>query len=80
MHKKILIISHSGDLHADLVTAILAQRGHAPFRINLDAFPRDYQLCQRLLDGRTTATGWTCGKWAPCGCASLPSTPMPAPT
>ncbi|KAB8061236.1 hypothetical protein GCN74_05955 [Janthinobacterium sp. FT14W] len=52
MHKKVLIISHSGDLHADLVEAILAERGHAPFRIDLDAFPRDYQLCQHLLDGQ----------------------------
>lgn len=55
MHKKILIISHSGDLHADLVTAILAQRGHAPFRINLDAFPRDYQLSQTMLHGQPGA-------------------------
>ena len=55
MHKKVLIISHSGDLHADLVSPILAERGHAPFRIDLDAFPRDYQLCQRLLDGRASA-------------------------
>ncbi|WP_252867203.1 hypothetical protein [Janthinobacterium lividum] len=30
MHKKVLIISHSGDLHADLVSPILAERGHAP--------------------------------------------------
>lgn len=55
MHKKVLIISHGGDLHADLVAAILAERGHAPFRINLDAFPRDYQLCQRLHDGHASA-------------------------
>ena len=55
MHKKILIISHSGDLHADLVTAILAQRGHAPFRINLDAFPRDYQLSQTVQHGQAGA-------------------------
>ncbi len=55
MHKQILIISHSGDLHADLVASILADRGHAPFRIDLDAFPRDYQLCQRLLGGQASA-------------------------
>lgn len=55
MHKKILIISHSGDLHADLVTAILAERGHAPARINLDAFPRDYQLSQTVHHGQAGA-------------------------
>jgi glutathione synthase/RimK-type ligase-like ATP-grasp enzyme len=55
MQKQILIVSHSGDLHADLVASILAARGHAPWRIDLDAFPRDYQLCQRLLDGQSSA-------------------------
>ncbi len=55
MHKQILIVSHSGDLHADLVASILADRGHAPMRIDLDAFPRDYQLCQRLLGGQASA-------------------------
>lgn len=55
MRKKILIISHSGDLHADLVTAILAERDHAPFRINLDAFPRDYQLSQTVQAGQASA-------------------------
>ncbi|MEG0884909.1 MAG: hypothetical protein RSH52_27110, partial [Janthinobacterium sp.] len=55
MRKKILIISHSGDLHADLVTAILAEREHAPFRINLDAFPRDYQLSQTVQAGQASA-------------------------
>lgn len=55
MHKKILIISHSGDLHADLAAAILTERGHAPFRIDLDAFPRDYQLSQTVLHGKTAA-------------------------
>lgn len=55
MQKQILIVSHSGDLHADLVASILADRGHAPFRIDLDAFPRDYQLCQRMLGGQASA-------------------------
>ncbi|MBE3024802.1 hypothetical protein GQ37_005475 [Janthinobacterium sp. BJB1] len=55
MHKQILIVSHSGDLHADLVAAILAARGHAPWRIDLDAFPRDYQLSQSLQHGQAGA-------------------------
>lgn len=55
MHKQVLIISHGGDLHADLLIPLLADRGHTPFRIDLDAFPRDYQLCQRMLDGKPSA-------------------------
>ena len=55
MHKKVLIISHSGDLHADLLMPLLAGRGHPPFRINLDTFPRDYQLCQRMQGGQPGA-------------------------
>lgn len=42
--KKILIISHSYDLHVDLLTALLDDKGHPYFRINLDCFPRDYQI------------------------------------
>ena len=44
MRHSILIVTNSGDLHADLVATILAAKGHRPFRIDLDAFPRDYQL------------------------------------
>lgn len=46
MTKKILIVTHSGDLHADLLTPILAAKGGAWFRIDLDTFPRDYELIQ----------------------------------
>ncbi|WP_417361973.1 MvdC/MvdD family ATP grasp protein [Gallaecimonas pentaromativorans] len=48
MTKKILIVTHSGDLHADLLEPLLHGRGHRPFRINLDHFPRDYQLTQHF--------------------------------
>lgn len=47
MANRILIVTDSSDLHADEVSAILASRGHPSFRINLDAFPRDYQICQQ---------------------------------
>jgi glutathione synthase/RimK-type ligase-like ATP-grasp enzyme len=46
MSKTILIVTNSADLHADLVVPILAAKGHRPFRIDLDAFPRDYQCVQ----------------------------------
>lgn len=52
MSKKILIITNSFDLHADLLTPILAAKGQHAFRLNLDAFPRDYQLCQLFELGR----------------------------
>lgn len=47
MPNRVLIVTDSSDLHADKVCALLAARGHAPFRIDLDAFPRDYQICQQ---------------------------------
>lgn len=50
--KKVLIVTNSHDLHADLVGARLDVRDHRPFRLNLDAFPRDYQTCLRFDDGR----------------------------
>ena len=50
MTKKVLIITNSFDLHADQLTPILAAKGHQAFRLNLDAFPRDYQLSQ-VFDG-----------------------------
>ncbi|MGH8052062.1 MAG: MvdC/MvdD family ATP grasp protein [Arenimonas sp.] len=46
MVKKILIITNSVDVHADLISPILISRNSRPFRINLDSFPRDYQICQ----------------------------------
>lgn len=44
MPKRILIVTNSVDLHADLVAQKLASRAQPPFRINLDAFPRDYSF------------------------------------
>lgn len=46
MSKTILIVTNSADLHADLIVPILAARGCRSFRIDLDAFPRDYQCVQ----------------------------------
>ncbi|GJJ02137.1 ATP-grasp ribosomal peptide maturase [Duganella rhizosphaerae] len=46
MSKTILLITHSDDLHVDLLTPMLAARGGTFFRIDLDAFPRDYELIQ----------------------------------
>ncbi len=46
MTHRVLIISTSADLHADLMMPLLAKRDSAPFRLNLDQFPRDYQLTQ----------------------------------
>jgi glutathione synthase/RimK-type ligase-like ATP-grasp enzyme len=44
MPKRILIVTNSADLHADLVAEKLVSRAQRPFRIDLDAFPRDYML------------------------------------
>ncbi len=52
MKHRVLIVTHSRDLHADLIVPLLAQRGQATLRIDLDAFPRDYTLCQSVIDGR----------------------------
>lgn len=54
MSKRVLIVTHSRDLHADLIAPILAAKGHPPFRLNLDAFPRDYQLCQLVDNNQCT--------------------------
>ncbi len=51
MVKKVLIVSNSSDLHADLIVPILIGKGCTPFRLDLDRFPRDYELCQRLRQG-----------------------------
>ena len=44
MNKQILIITNSGDLHADLVVERLLTRDVRPFRLNLDEFPAQHQL------------------------------------
>lgn len=52
--KRILIISHSDDLHVDILTPILEQKGHIPFFLKLDAFPRDYEIFHQFNDGDWT--------------------------
>jgi glutathione synthase/RimK-type ligase-like ATP-grasp enzyme len=68
MHKRILFVTDSGDLHADLVEGILAARGHQPFRLILDNFPRDYQLAQEFHAGRVLnrLRRLPAGEWLDC--------------
>jgi glutathione synthase/RimK-type ligase-like ATP-grasp enzyme len=51
MVKHILVITHSGDLHADLVLERLLARDARVFRIDLDRFPAQYQLDIRQIGG-----------------------------
>lgn len=44
MDNDILIVTHSGDLHADLVVERLHARGARTCRLDLDRFPADYAL------------------------------------
>ena len=44
MQSRILIVTHRGDIHADLVAERLLHRGERPFRLNLDEFPARYTL------------------------------------
>ncbi|MBX3710603.1 MAG: hypothetical protein KF800_01355 [Lysobacter sp.] len=53
MKNDILIVTHSGDLHADLVVERLHARGARPFRLDLDRFPAQYRLDIRQCDGAT---------------------------
>ncbi|PIW61591.1 MvdC/MvdD family ATP grasp protein [Shewanella sp. CG12_big_fil_rev_8_21_14_0_65_47_15] len=46
--KRILIVSNSDDLHVDVLTPLLTAKGDTPFRLDLDAFPRDYQFHQQI--------------------------------
>jgi glutathione synthase/RimK-type ligase-like ATP-grasp enzyme len=48
----VLIVTDTLDLHADMVATSLANRSDSPFRLNLDAFPRDYQTCQWFSNGK----------------------------
>lgn len=56
MSPQVLIITHSADLHADLAFPLLNARGGQPFRLNLDRFPCDYEICQRYGDGAMHTT------------------------
>ena len=44
MQKRILILTNSYDLHADIVEHKLRDRSVKPFRINQDEFPRDFTI------------------------------------
>lgn len=52
MLKKVLIVTNCHDLHADLLVPNLTAKGCDSFRINLDAFPRNYHLAQSLTNDR----------------------------
>lgn len=49
----ILLITHSYDLHVDVLTKHLTQMGESFFRLNLDHFPRDYDINFHT-DGRSS--------------------------
>ena len=51
MSNRILIITCRDDLHADKVEISLHSKGATPFRINLDEFPKDYDLNMTLVQG-----------------------------
>ncbi|MFT4925951.1 MAG: glutathione synthase/RimK-type ligase-like ATP-grasp enzyme [Phenylobacterium sp.] len=48
MNKRILIISSSDDLHVDILIPRLEAKAARPFRLNLDTFPRDFELVQHF--------------------------------
>lgn len=54
MPRRILIVTHSADLHADLVAERIAARDLPAFRLDLDRFPVDYEL-----DLHFRAPAWT---------------------
>lgn len=44
MSRRVLIVTNSADLHADVVGPKITERGGRPFRLNLDAFPERYDI------------------------------------
>lgn len=56
MNKRILILTHSADLHADLMVTMLRNKGAAPFRLNLDEFPRDFVINQDIKGSQWSGT------------------------
>jgi glutathione synthase/RimK-type ligase-like ATP-grasp enzyme len=52
MPKRVLIVTNRADLHADIVSAKLAAMGGAPFRLNLDDFPKHFSLNLEFTHGR----------------------------
>jgi glutathione synthase/RimK-type ligase-like ATP-grasp enzyme len=54
--KRILIVTHSQDLHADLVAARIESADRASFRLDLDEYPAGYALSCDFVGGRWE--GW----------------------
>jgi glutathione synthase/RimK-type ligase-like ATP-grasp enzyme len=52
MTGRILIVTDRGDLHADLVIAKIAAAGGRPFRLDCEAFPRDFAIDLEFARGR----------------------------
>jgi len=52
MAKRVLIVTHSFDLHADLVSAKLKATASPPFRLNLDDFPTAFDITLTFTDGQ----------------------------
>lgn len=52
MSRRILIVTYRADIHADLVAERLTAKDHTPFRLDLDAFPVEYDLALSFADGR----------------------------
>jgi glutathione synthase/RimK-type ligase-like ATP-grasp enzyme len=50
--KRVLIVTNSDDLHADLVAARIESEGQAAFRLDLDEYPAGYQLGFGFSGGR----------------------------
>ena len=56
MKNHILILTNSGDLHADLMVPLLKEKGAKVFRLNLNEFPKNFEIHQHLTDNSHTAT------------------------
>jgi glutathione synthase/RimK-type ligase-like ATP-grasp enzyme len=50
--ERILIVTNSDDLHADVVAARIAVEHGPPFRLNLDDYPADYDVALAFAGGR----------------------------
>jgi glutathione synthase/RimK-type ligase-like ATP-grasp enzyme len=50
--KRVLIVTDSEDLHAEIVAARIASGGQAPFRLDLDGYPAAYELSCGFAGGR----------------------------
>jgi len=56
MARRILIITGSADVHADLVMERIAYKGHRSFRLNLDEFPAAFALDMAFVGGTWRGT------------------------